>query len=59
MKELLIVGAAAAGGTWISQKWGAKIEAKAIEMKIPATAAHMAVVGGFSALTYFVAKQVI
>lgn len=59
MKELLIVAAAAAGGTYISQKWGASIEAKAVEMKIPAPFAHMAIVGGFSALTFFVVKQVI
>ena len=59
MKEALIVGGAAAGGTFISQKWGASLEAQAVKFHIPPTVAHMVVVGSFAAVVFFVAKAVL
>lgn len=59
MKEALIVGGAAAGGTFISQKWGGALEVQAAKLHIPPVIAHMAVVGSFSALTFFLLKAVL
>lgn len=58
-KDALIVAAAAGGGEWLSRKYGSAIEAKAVEMKLPVSLAHAAVVGGFAAVTFFVVKAVI
>lgn len=55
-KEVAFVAGAAALGEYASRKWGTSIEAKAIEMKIPPTLAHAAVVGGFAAAGFAVAK---
>jgi hypothetical protein len=57
LKEALIVAVAAGGGTYISQRWGQKIEAQAVAMHVPPVAAHMAVVGGFAAGVYFVVRR--
>ena len=58
-KEILFVGAAAAGGEWLSRKYGGTIEQKAVEMKVPPTLAHAAVVGAFAVAGYAVAKAVL
>lgn len=57
-KDVLLIAGSAALGEYLSRKYGASIEAKAVEMKIPATLAHGAVVGGFAAGGYFVAKAI-
>lgn len=59
MKEALIIGGSAAVGTWATQKWGAQLEAQAVKLHVPPTFAHMAVVGSFTALSWFVLKHVI
>lgn len=58
MKEALIVGGAAMAGEFIVQKFGATIEQKAVEMKIPPTVAHMAIVGGAAMLGFVVLRAV-
>lgn len=58
-KDVLIVAAAAAGGEYLSRRFGSQIEAKAVELKIPPTIAHAAVVGGSAATTYFVIKAIL
>jgi len=57
MKEALVIGGSAAAGTWISQKYGAALEAQAVKLSIPPMVAHMAVVGGFTAISYFIVKR--
>lgn len=59
LKDALIIGSSAAAGTYISQKWGAQLEVQAAKLHIPPTIAHMAVVGSFSALSYFIIKAVV
>ncbi len=58
-KDIAFVAGAAALGEYASRKWGASIEAKAVEMKIPTSIAHAAVVGGFAAGGYALAKAVL
>lgn len=58
LKDVLIVGVAAAGGGWLVSKYGAPIEAQAVKFHVPVTLAHMLVVGGGAALAYFVIRQV-
>lgn len=57
MKELLIVGAAAAVAEYARGKYGAKIEEMAVKAKIPPTVAHVAVVGGAAAGAFYVIKS--
>ena len=59
LKDALIVGGAAATGTFISQKWGGALEAQAAKVHVPPVIAHMVVVGGFSAISYFILKAVL
>lgn len=59
LKDALVIGGSAAAGTYITQKWGAALEVQAAKFHIPATLAHMTVVGGFTALSYFIIKAVI
>jgi hypothetical protein len=59
VKELLIVGGSAALGGVVVSKYGASIEAKAVQFKIPPTLAHMGVVGGTAALVYYVLRSVL
>lgn len=59
LKDALIVGGSAAAGTFVSQRYGAALEVQATKLHIPPTVAHMAVVGGFSALSYFILKAVL
>lgn len=59
MKDALIVGVSAAAGTYISQKWGAQLELQATKLHIPPTIAHMAVVGGFTAISWFITKSIL
>jgi hypothetical protein len=58
-KDVMIVAGATALGEYLSRKFGATIESKAVEMKIPPTLAHAAVVGSGAATAYFVIKAVI
>jgi hypothetical protein len=58
VKDVLIIGGSAAAGTFISQKWGGALEAQAAKLHIPPVIGHMVVVGGFSALSYFLLKAV-
>lgn len=58
-KEAMIVAAAAAVGTYADQKWGAALEAKAVQYKVPPAIAHAAAVGTFTGVAYFIAKQVL
>ncbi len=58
-KEIAFVAGAAALGEWATRKWGSSIEQKAIEMKVPPTVAHAAVVGGFAAAGYGLAKAIL
>lgn len=57
-KDVMFVAGAAALGEYGARKWGASIEAKAVEMKIPPTFAHAAVVGGAAALGFLVVKAI-
>ena len=57
LKEILMVGAAAAIGEYADQKFGASIEAQAVKMKVPPAIAHAAVVGAFAAGGYWVLKS--
>jgi hypothetical protein len=57
-KDVAIVAGAAALGEFGARKFGAHIEAKAIEMKIPPPLAHAAVVGGAAALGFLVVKAI-
>lgn len=59
MKEALIVGAAAAAGEFLVQRYGNQIQAKAVEMKIPAGVAHVAIVGGAAVLGYVVLRAIL
>jgi hypothetical protein len=58
-KDILFVGGAAALGEYLSRTYGTTIKAKAVEMKIPPTVAHAAVVGGAAAGAFFVLKAVL
>jgi hypothetical protein len=58
-KDVAIVAVAAGGGQWVAGKFGAKIESKAVEMKIPPAVAHAVVVGGGAAAVYFIVKAFI
>ncbi len=57
-KEALIVGIAAGLGEYGARKFGATIEQKAVEMKIPPTVAHATVVGGAAILGFMVVKAI-
>jgi hypothetical protein len=57
-KDVAIVAIAAGLGEFGARKYGTAIEAKAVEMKIPTSVAHAAVVGGFAAASFFVVKAV-
>jgi hypothetical protein len=57
-KDVAIVAGAAALGEYGARKFGATIESKAIEMKVPPALAHAAIVGGAAALGYLVIKAV-
>lgn len=59
LKEALVIGASAAAGTYITQKWGAPLAAQAAKLNIPPTVAHMLVVGSFTAASYFLAKAIL
>ena len=59
MRDALIIGGSAAAGTYISQKWGGMLEAQAVKFHVPPTLAHMLVVGGFTAVSYFIVKAVL
>lgn len=59
LKEALVVGVAGAAGTYVSQKFGASLEAQATKMGIPPMVAHMAVVGGFTAVGFLIARAVL
>jgi hypothetical protein len=59
MKATLIIGGSAAAATYVTQKWGGPLEAQAVKLHIPPVLAHMAVVGGFTALSYWVATKVL
>lgn len=56
-KDVAIVAVSAGIGEWGARKYGASIEAKAIELKIPPALAHAGVVGGAAALGYLLVKQ--
>jgi hypothetical protein len=58
-KEVLFVAGAAAVGEYAARKWGAGIEKKAIEMKVPPMLANALVVGAFAAAGYGVAKAIL
>lgn len=58
LKDALIIGGSAAAGTFISQKYGAALEVQAVKLHVPPTVAHMLVVGGFTAISYFIVKAV-
>lgn len=58
-KEVAIVAGCAALGEWLSQKYGAQIQAKAVAMKVPVAVAHAGIVGGAAALGYLVVKAVL
>lgn len=59
MKEILVVGASAAVGEFLVQRYGNQIQAKAVELHIPPMVAHVAVVGGFAVLGYVVLRAVL
>lgn len=44
-KDVIIVGVAAGGGSWVAAKYGGKLEAWAVSKKLPPAAVHMGVVG--------------
>jgi hypothetical protein len=56
-KDVAIVAVSAGLGEWGARKFAGPIEAKAIELKIPAALAHAGVVGGAAAIGYLVVKQ--
>lgn len=56
VKEAAFVGVAAAGGEYVARRYGAKIEAQAVAMKVPPALAHGIVVGGFAVGGYLLAK---
>ena len=57
-KEALVVGGSAALGEFVARKYGATIEAKAVELKVPAALAHAAIVGGFAVAGFLVMRAV-
>jgi hypothetical protein len=57
-KDVLIVGVAAGLGEYGARKFGASIEAKAVEMKVPPAAAHALVVGGAAVVGFLVVKAI-
>lgn len=57
-KELAFVGASAAMGEFFVQRYGNQIQAQAAKLKIPAMAAHVAIVGGSAAAGYAILKAV-
>lgn len=59
MKEVLIIGGAAALGTWATQKWGGPLAEQAIKLHVPPSVASMLVVGSFTAGSWFILKHII
>lgn len=59
LKEVLVIGGSAAAATYVTQKWGGPLEVQAQKLHIPPVVAHMAVIGGFAALSYFVFKAIL
>lgn len=59
IKEAAVVGLSAAAGEFVSRKYGASIEAKAVAMKIPPALAHGAVVGAFAVAGYLAIKAIL
>lgn len=59
LKDALVIGGSAAAATFITQKWGGPLELQAAKLHIPPAVAHMAVVGSFTALSYFVFKAIL
>jgi hypothetical protein len=57
-KNVAIVAGSAALGEYLSRKFGAQIEAKAVEMKVPAAAAHVVVVGGAAATGFLILSAI-
>lgn len=57
-KDVMIVGLSAGLGEYGARKYGASIEAKAVEMKLPTAVAHATVVGGAAVLGFLVVKAV-
>jgi hypothetical protein len=59
MRDVLVIGGAAAAGTYISQKWGGALEQQAVKFHVPPMLAHMMVVGGFTAVSYFLVRKIL
>lgn len=59
LKDVLVIGGSAAVATYATQKWGGPLEIQAQKLHVPPVIAHMVVVGGFTALAYFVAKAIL
>ncbi len=58
LKEVLLVAGAAGAGEFLVRKFGTSIEAKLVQMKIPPTVGHAAVVGGFAAIAFLAARAI-
>lgn len=59
LKDAVIIGGAAAVGTYASQKWGGALEAQAVKLHVPPVVAHMLAVGSFTAVSYFIIKAIL
>jgi len=57
-KDVAIVAGAAALGEYGARRFGASIEAKAVEMKVPVPLAHALVVGSAAAVGFLVIKAI-
>jgi hypothetical protein len=57
MKDAIIVALAAGAGEYLDSKYGASIEAQGVALHIPPVIAHVAVVGGFTAVVWYIARK--
>lgn len=59
LKTALIVGGAGAAGSWLTNRYGAQLATQAAKLHVPANIAGMLIVGGFTAVSYFIAEKVL
>jgi hypothetical protein len=57
-KDVAVVVGVASAGAYVSSKYGTKIEAQAVKMKLPPTVAHVGTIGLFSGLVFAAYKMV-
>lgn len=58
-KDVAIVAVSAALGEYGARKFAAPIEAKAVQMKVPAPVAHAVVVGGAAVGMFLIVKAIL